>query len=295
MQDSYQSNLPEAVEPGAIMVQSAAPTALAHVEQSRAVAEVQAQLVLARANPRNEALVERKIMNACKRPSLAQVAQYRYKRGGSAVEGPSIRLAEVLVRHWGNTNYGFREIGRGEGFSEVEAFCHDLETNTKVTRTFQVLHTRDKRTGNVALTQERDKYEMVASMAQRRVRACILEIIPGDIVDAAVEACAAALAGSIGNVEEKAQQILVAFSQLDPPVSQEEIEAYLQRSIKSIVAVDVIGLTKVYTSLRDGIAPKAEFFKPVVDERTGKTADFSERFAGQDAPIEQDITEEDQL
>ena len=235
-----------------------ASTALANIEQSRAVAEVQASIVLAKANPRNEESAYMSIMKSCKRKSLAECASYSYRRGGTLVTGPSIRLAEVVARCWGNINYGFREVGRGKDFSEVEAFAHDLETNTKVTRQFQVRHWRDTKGGGKGLKTERDKYELVASMAQRRVRACLLELIPGDIVEAAEEACKATLMQEIGNIDEQAEKIVAAFSGFN--VTAEMIEGHLQRSLKSLVPADVVNLKRIYRSIRDGVATVDDFF-----------------------------------
>ena len=245
--------------PSEFFAPSVATTSMTMTDQSRSIAEVQASLVIARANPRNEQKAVTRITNACKRKRLAETAEYAYRRGGSLVTGPSIRLAEVLARDWGNMTYGYREIGRGTDFSEVEAFCHDLETNLRVTRQFQVKHWRDKKGGGSALTEERDKYEMVASQAQRRVRACILEVIPGDVVDMAVDACRATLKGTVGNIEKAGDDIIAAFSNVG--VSRGDIESYLQRSMKSLVPADIIALRRIYTSITTGIASKDEFFK----------------------------------
>ena len=38
-------------------------------------------------------------------------------------------------------------------------------------------------------TEDRDIYELEANMSARRIRACILQMIPGDVTDAAVAAC----------------------------------------------------------------------------------------------------------
>ena len=40
-----------------------------------------------------------------------------------------------------------------------------------------------------AITDDRDIYELEANMSARRIRACILQMIPGDVTDAAVAAC----------------------------------------------------------------------------------------------------------
>lgn len=272
------ANLPTTTENEFTMAPAVSSTGhgLTTIEQSRAVAEVQASLVLARANPRDEQRAYNAIMNSCKRKSLAERASYAYKRGGTLVTGPSIRLAELIAAQWGNINYGFREVGRGKDYSEVEAFAHDLQTNTRVVRQFQVKHWRDKKGGGSALTEERDKYEMVASQAQRRVRSCLLELIPGDVVEAAEEACRATLEKSIGNIEEQVEKILVAFKEYG--VTAQDIEAFLQRSIKSIVPADVVNLKRVYRSIRDGIAAKEEFFKP-------SESDLNARFSGDEKTV----------
>lgn len=69
------------------------------------------------------------------------------------------------------------------------AYAWDLETNTRVTKIFGVEHKRDTRNGSYALTDSRDIYEATANFGARRMRACILGVIPGDVVDMAVNEC----------------------------------------------------------------------------------------------------------
>ena len=80
--------------------------ALVSVEQQRAIAEVQARMIIARSNPRDPILCMDLILQDCTRPSLAEGALYQYARGGSSISGPSIRLAESLARRWGNIASG---------------------------------------------------------------------------------------------------------------------------------------------------------------------------------------------
>ena len=119
-------------EQGAGFFQPQAPAAdgILATDQARAVAEVQAALVIAASRPRNELRARDRLLQACQRVNLASGALYQYTRGGTAVSGPSIRLAEAAARAWGNMNYGFRELSRRTGESECEAFAWDLETNT---------------------------------------------------------------------------------------------------------------------------------------------------------------------
>ena len=141
------------------------------IESSRAVAEAQGKLVIAKNFPRDEVEAYAKAMNACKRKSLAKNATYSYPRAGSTISGPSIRLAEELARCWGNIDFGIKELSQKEGESEMMAYCWDTETNTISSQTFVVAHLRDTKNGSQKLTTQRDIYENNANMAGRRLRA----------------------------------------------------------------------------------------------------------------------------
>ena len=237
-----------------------APTVSGNIEQSRAVAEAQAAMVVARMNPRDEMTAYNKIMKACKRKSLAERATYAYKRGGQLVTGPSIRMAEVLARHWGNMTFGLREIARRSGESEMEAYAWDLETNTKVSRGFTVKHIRERKQGNVGLDSERDIYELTANMGQRRVRACILELIPGDIVEAAEDQCKKTIEHGDGTpLEDRIRKMIAAFD--EHGVTKEMIEGFLGHKAEAMVAQQLVRLTEIYRSIRDGIGKREDFFR----------------------------------
>lgn len=236
------------------------PSAMITTEQSRAIAETQAAMIVARMNPRDENVAYQRIMRACKRKKLAEQAKYVYRRGTTMVEGPSIRLAEVIAQNWQNLQYGFRELGRSADSSEVEAFCWDLETNVRVTRTLTVKHKRDTKSGPKDLKAERDKYEYVASQTQRRVRACILEVIPGDIVEEAEKQCEKTLRGDDNRpIEDRVRDMITAFSELG--VTGEMVEARLQHSLKAVTLQQLVELQKIYRSIKDGVAQREEFFQ----------------------------------
>lgn len=239
-------------------------SALANVEGQRAVQEVQAALVIAKRFPRDEKLAIDRILNSCCREGLAEVAQYSYKRGGAEITGPSIRLAEAVAQHWTNMEFGFREISRtigddGVGVSEVEAYAWDLETNTRRPARFTVRHWRDTKQGGYALTDERDIYELTANMAQRRVRACLLAVIPGDVIDAAVTQCDATLKSKADTSPEAIAKLVKAFAEFD--VSKDQIEKKIGRRLDTITPAQIISLRKTYTSMKDGVSVAADWFE----------------------------------
>lgn len=82
---------------------------------SRQAQEVQGAMVIAKRFPRDEVESFNRIMQSCKRKSLAESAMYEYPRGGTKVSGPSIRLAEAMAQNWGNIDFGITELEQKMG------------------------------------------------------------------------------------------------------------------------------------------------------------------------------------
>ena len=251
-------------------------------DQARAVAEVQAALVIAASRPRNELRARDRLLQACQRVNLATGALYQYTRSGTSVSGPSIRLAEAAARAWGNMNYGFRELSRRPGESECEAFAWDLETNTKAVRQFSVRHRRDTKKGGYDLTEERDIYELMANQAQRRVRAAILEIIPGDIMEDAVAECEKTMKANVGNVGDATAKLVQAFA--DMGVSREALEKRLGHRIDAIQPAQIIGFRKIYASIKDGMSDAKDWFD--IHEESGDIAALGAPSAAESVDID---------
>ena len=107
------------------------------------------------------------------------------------------------------------------------AYCWDLETNYRETKVFTVQHIRETKKGAHPLTDSRDIYEMVANQAARRERACILSVIPGDVVDAAVGQCNVTLSGNAKMPLVDMVRHLVKNFQEQYGVTAEMLEAYI--------------------------------------------------------------------
>jgi hypothetical protein len=236
-------------------------SATAQTDQQRAIAEVQAAMMMARANPRDQVAAMDRILNACTRPSLAEGAVYQYARGGQDVTGPSIRLAETIAQNWGNIQFGIRELDQRNGESTVQAYAHDVETNTRREVTFQVPHARHTRQGKRILTDPRDIYEMVANQGARRLRACILAVIPGDVTEAAVNQCEMTLHAKADVSPEAVQKMVDAFSKYG--VTKEQIEARIQCRLDAIKPEQVVDIKKIYVSLRDGMSKPEGWFEQI--------------------------------
>jgi len=239
--------------------QERASSTMAEAQISRQASEVQAAMVIAKRFPRDETASYSRIMRACKRRSLAECAMYAYPRGGETVTGPSIRLAEAMAQAWGNLDFGIVELEQRNGASEMMAYAWDLETNTRQTKVFSVPHERHTRSGAKRLTDPRDVYELTANQGARRLRACILGIIPGDVVDAAVEECERTLKG--GNTEpiaDRARKMVALFEPMG--VTQAQIEKRLGHNVAASSETELVTMRKIYQSIRDGMSAVADHF-----------------------------------
>jgi hypothetical protein len=247
---------------------------LVAIEQERSMAEVQGAIILAKKFPRNVVESIDRIKNSCQRVGLAEQALYSYSKGGTAITGPSIRLAEAIAQNWGNIQFGLRELEQNFGESTIEAFAWDVETNVKQIKTFRVKHERyTKKSGIIQLDDPREIYETIANNGARRLRACILGIVPGDITEIAVAECEQTLKAHADISPEALKKLTEAFAVFG--VTTLQIEKRIQRRLDSITPAQLISLRKVYNSLKDGMSTARDWFEPEMTEE--KPVDLKSR------------------
>lgn len=240
---------------------------------SRQAQEVQAAMVIAKRFPRDEVTSYNRILMACQRKPLAERAEYEYKRGNTKVTGPSIRLAETIARNWGNIDFGIIELEQKNGESQAMAYAWDLETNTRQTKIFTVPHIRETKKGNVALTTPRDIYELVANYGARRMRACILGVIPADVVDAAVAQCRKTLIdGETKPIIDLIREMASIFKK-EFGVPMEAIEKYIGCKSEAFSMNDLIRLRRVYSSIHDGMSKREDYFDVALPVNDGEITD----------------------
>lgn len=242
--------------------------ALVSVEQQRAIAEVQARMIIARSNPRDPIRCMDLILRDCTRKALAESALYQFARGGTSISGPSIRLMEAIAQRWGNIASGIKEVSRSNGSSECVAYAWDLETGYYDERQFQVRHWRDTRAGGQMLKDERDIYELIANMGQRRKRAVLQAVIPGEVVEAAVAQCEETLHASADASPEAIRKMIEAFGEF--AVTREQIEARCQCRAEAIRPAQMVQLRKIFASLKDGMSAPGDWFGAVPEPRAGE-------------------------
>jgi len=227
------------------------------IEQSRAVTEAQGKLYLAKRFPRDEKQAYDQIIDSCKRRTLAENAIYAYPKGGQTVTGPSIRLAEELARCWGNIEFGLRELSQGDGFSEMESFAWDLQTNVYSSQRFNVSHKRFTRQGVKLLEDSRDIYELTANQGARRLRSRIMAILPPDLIELAVQQCRDTLASE--KVDKTTMdKMFKAFESFK--VTKDMISKRFHKPLTDLTPDDLVEIRSIYNSLKDNQSSVADWF-----------------------------------
>lgn len=230
------------------------------VESSRAIAEAQGKLIIAKKFPRDETVAYTKAIQSCQRPKMAQTAFYSYPRGGTTVSGASIRFAEELARCWGNIDYGIKELSRDEGKSEMSSYAWDMETNTISVQNFTNPHYREVSGKMKKLTSDRDIYELNANMAARRLRARILAVLPNWFVEDCINECKKTLAGQNDlPLIDRVRNMLVQFEKLS--VTREMLEKRLGHLIEATTTDEFVDLVGIFNSLKDKQSSVSDWFE----------------------------------
>lgn len=238
-------------------------------QASKALAEVQGKIYMAKQFPRDIKLVQDRIEASCERKSLAEQAEYEYTKGGTTIVGASIKLLETIAQCYQNIHYTWKEISRDtiSHKSVCIAEAWDLENNVSSTLEFEVSHYRDVKQTRVLVTSERDLYELIASNASRRVRKCLESVVPRDLVDLARDKCAETLTQKV-DIQKGIDDGLYVFKE-KYGISLKQVEAYFGLSRQGFNKNHYIKLQKLFTSFKDGVAnPEDVFPKEEVEKTT---------------------------
>jgi hypothetical protein len=201
-----------------------------------------------------------------------------------------------MARAWGNLSFGVQQISQNDYQSEMKAYCWDLENNVKREIRFIVEHVRfTRKDGKKPLIDPRDIYENNMNQAARRLRKCILDLIPGDFVDTAVTHCQKTL-GSAGDIQQRLNAMVEEYAKLG--VTVDMIEGRLGHSLKAIMPAEFVQLRTIFGSIRDGVSGIEEWFeiphdpKKIIDTQKEDSKEKAKPKANANKKTEIDIARE---
>lgn len=243
-------------------------TAMGEALARKAMADIQIAIVMANKFPRD---LQRCKVQAClefEDYELACSAIYSFPRGGGTVSGASIKMLEVIARHFKNIKPGWAEVERLEDRSLCESWCWDFESNVPYSVVHWVMHTRDQQ-GNQApkpLTQERDIYEKVANYSTRRMRSQMERHIPKYIINAVKKQAALTIAAGDGKEpwHVRTSNMLGAFAKIH--VSQAMLEKRLGHPWNDVNQTEFAELYGIYNAINDKQVDRSEYFEFVSDK-----------------------------
>ena len=220
--------------------------------------EIDIQISTAKQYPRSVEQSTRRIMAlATIDEETAQECFYSLRRGNganaSAVEGPSVRLAEIVAASWGNLRVQSQVVSNDGKFITARGVCHDLETNTAVSCEVQRRITdRNGRTFS-------DDMIVVTGNAAGAIafRNAVFKVVPKAVINNTVKAIKAMAMGNSNALEERRNKMLSYFASIG--VTKEMVFSYLE--IDSIDAIDmemVMEMLGLVNAIKEGTTTKEE-------------------------------------
>lgn len=223
-------------------------------------AEIDSQIATARAYPRSIKRATDTILSlATLDEETSEECMYALPRGGKPIQGPSIRLAEIIQQSWGNNRVAARVVAvdRVEKFVEAEGVYHDLETNSA---TMARVRRRISGKNGQILT---DDMIIVTGNAACSIakRNAILGGVPKPVWRRAYEAAQRVIAGTTETLTVTRDRSLKAFANFG--VKPEQIFVALGVGGLDDIGLDLIPtLRGMFSTLKNGEATVEEMFAP---------------------------------
>lgn len=235
--------------------------------------EIDIQISTAKKYPRlvGESL-NRIVSLATVNPQTASECFYSLRRGGddgAAIEGPSVRLAEIVAASWGNLRVASQIVGNDGKFITARGVCHDLETNVAVAcEVKRRITDRHGRTYN-------DDMQVVTGNAAGAIafRNAVFKVVPKAVISNAIGEIKQALTqDTAADLEETKKKMFSAFAKRG--VTKDMILAYFGVESEEQVTAEVVAeLRTTFTAIKEGQATAEELFiKPYNEKQGAKTA-----------------------
>lgn len=183
---------------------------------------------------------------ACLDEETAESMLYTLKRGGKLIEGPSVRLAEIMSHSWGNLRVDADIVGEDKTFVTAMALCWDLEKNVgiriRVKRRITDKHNKRYNDDMIGVTSN-----AAISIALRNA---VFKVIPHSLTNRIYKDARAASLGK-GTLEQKRTAVLEYFAKLK--VKPEEIFAVLDvKGIDDIMEDQLVTLRGLANAIKEG-------------------------------------------
>jgi hypothetical protein len=228
-------------------------------------AEIDVAIATARRYPRNFERAEARMRAmVCKTPDVAADCFYVLPpRGGKRIEGPSIRLAEIVAINYGNIRVVTRPPIIGHDSVTVEWAAIDLESNYSTTGSVSTSILYSKKGDKAGQRYEPDQINTtcLATVAKAR-RNGVYAIVPGTLVkDLWYEARKFSVGGD-RPIEAKREMAMAHFRKMG--LDDARILAAVGKSaVEQLSDDDLADLRGLATAIKDGDTTIDKAFPPI--------------------------------
>jgi hypothetical protein len=196
---------------------------------------------------------------------------YALKRDGKTIEGPSVRLAEIIGSAWGNLRYGARIISIDDKFVTAQGMCHDLERNNAAS-----VEVKRRITNKEGRRYSDDMIGTTSNAAcSIALRNAIFKIVPMAYGRDIYEAARQVAIGDAKTLETRRTEMIQYFGKMG--VTEKMILSVLELKTAEDIGLDDLATLKgLATAIRDGDTTIDETFNP---KKESKVDNLNERFA----------------
>jgi len=279
-----------ALQPGQAAPIVTAETASVAVA-AREKAAVEARYLVAMGRPRNPDLARTRLMKRCEVPRFAELAEYEKPvGGGKKARGGSIRLMEEIARQWGNIDVQSTIVFDDPDRRIIRVTATDLESNYPASIDVileKTVERKNPRQGEEVVSERTNsKGERVfrivadedaflvkqgANVAKAR-REMIRAIVPGDLVDEALERCQGTRRDEVKKDPTAARKrVADLFYQVG--VMPNQLAEYLGiPSLEALTPAQLEVLRAIYTAIKDGETTWREVEAETAEEKQSRTS-----------------------
>lgn len=223
----------------------------------REKAQVDIQVATAKAFPRDVATaLSEAVVMATMDYETAESCNYTLPRGGKLIQGPGVRMAEILLQSWGNLRADTKVIEESSKHVTSESVVWDLQKNNAVKIAVKrSISTKSGRMNDDMITVTGNAANSIA------FRNAIFKVIPRAIVDKVYGAVMVKLIGEEGDFQKKLKGVLDAFKKKYDKPQADVLKLIGKDALKDVTPKDVVLLIGLGTALKDGAVTIESLFK----------------------------------
>jgi hypothetical protein len=226
--------------------------------------EIDIQITTAKAYPRDiDQFMDDSLSMATRNDDVAAKCFYSLTKGGKSIEGPSVRLSEIVAVNYGNLRFGQKFVGFTEDGNSViaEGFAYDLQKNVaaRIETTRRIVDKYGKRYGIDVIETTKLAAGAIAK------RQAIFQIIPMSFIQEIFEKCKKVAVGDIKSLTARRTKAIEHFTKFG--VTIDRILATLGKpSIEEVGLKDLELLLGLSTAIKDGDTDIDTAFPPIMKE-----------------------------